>query len=285
MSSLVEALRGATRDLAAAGIASPEVDARILLCAAAGIDRVTLLRDQDGPIGPEASARFRLLMGRRLSREPVSRILGRRAFWGLDLLVTPDVLDPRPDTETLVDAVLRHSGRDLKRAWRILDLGTGSGAILCALLDELPAARGWGIDRSAEACRIARYNLVRLGLGGRSLVVGADWGSCFAPETFDLVVSNPPYIETLVIEDLADEVRRHDPRLALDGGPDGLAAYRALAAQLPGLLAPGGTAFLEVGSGQAVAVSALLLDAGLGSGRSFPDLAGVERVVSALQPK
>lgn len=280
--TLAEALRQATRDLAEAGIADAGSDARILLCAAAGVDRVALVVTPDRCLDPGAATRFEALLARRLAREPVSRILGRREFWGLDLTVTPDVLDPRPDTETLVGAAVRHVGRRRGEALTILDLGTGSGAILCALLAEMPAARGLGVDRSSAACRVAQANLARCGLGARSLVVQADWGRALASASFDLVVANPPYIETAIITTLAAEVRCHDPLAALDGGSDGLDAYRVLAAELPRLLRPGGATFLEVGQGQAAAVASLLAENNLTPGEIVADLAGIDRVVSAI---
>ncbi len=274
------ALRFATRTLAMAGIPEPLVDARILLCAAAEIDRAALVRDPDMPLGRGAAA-FEAYLLRRLDREPVSRILGRREFWGLELEVTPAVLDPRPETETLIAAALDIAGLSRDRHWRILDLGTGSGAILCALLAELPAARGWAVDLSLEACVVARRNLTRHGLAARSLVLQADWAASLCAQTFDLVVANPPYIETAALAELDADVRDHDPARALDGGPDGLAAYRAITAQLPRVLAPGGRAFLEVGAGQAARVAQLLRNAGLEAADTSRDLAGIERVVVA----
>ncbi len=277
------ALRDATRLLGAAGVPDGATDARVLLCAAAGLDRASLLRDPDTPLGTGAVARFETLLRRRLAREPVSRILGRRAFWSLDLAVTAAVLDPRPDTETLVSAVLDHVGARRGAPWRILDLGTGSGAILCALLSELPEARGHALDSSFPACAVARANLRACGLAGRSLVVQGSWGDAVAPGLSDIVVANPPYVATATIAALDPEVRDHDPREALDGGRDGLDAYRAIAAQAPGLLAPGGLLGLEVGIGQASAVSGLLAAAGMSCRGARRDLAGIERVVTAVR--
>ena len=274
-------MHGAGLALRAAGVPEWQADVRILLCAAAGLDRVALLREPDLRLDAAAAARFESYLARRLAREPVARILGRREFWGLELMVTPAVLDPRPDTETLVSAALERIGRDPGRPCRILDLGTGSGAILCALLTEWPGAAGWGIDRSAAACSVARANLARTGLASRSLVVQGSWSAACLSGAFDLVVSNPPYIETAAIDGLAADVRDHDPRAALDGGPDGLEAYRAIVSDLPRLLAPGGSAFVEVGAGQAAAVVALLAGAGLSPSGTHRDLAGIERVVGA----
>ena len=283
MSTLADALRAATRVLAAAGVPAPEVDARILLLAAAGLDRLALLLDPERPLPPEAAARLDGWIVRRAGREPVSRILGRRDFWGLTLRVTPDVLDPRPDTETLVAAVLDALGPRRAAPLRLLDLGTGSGAILCALLSELPGAIGWAVDRSAAACAVARGNLAAQGLASRSLVLQGDWASALAPRSVDVVVSNPPYIETAVIAGLDRDVRDHDPAAALDGGVDGLACYRLLAADLPRLLAPDGIAGFEVGQGQAGDVAGLIAAAGLGDITTRADLAGIPRAVLARQ--
>ena len=279
MPTLAQALRRATLALAGEGLTSPELDARLLLCAAAGLDRSVPIRDPDLSLNAEAASRFEAFLERRLAREPVSRILGFREFWGLNLRLTPDVLDPRPDTETLVEAVLEAVKGRLSHPWRILDLGTGSGAILCALLHDLPDARGWAVDRSASACRVAQSNLAACGLAGRSLVLQGDWGSALAGESFDIVVSNPPYIETAAIAGLDRDVREHDPLPALDGGADGLAAYRLFTADLPRLLAPDGIAAFEVGQGQDAAVLALMADAGLTDLATRRDLGGITRVV------
>ena len=274
------ALRAATSKLTADGIPDALTDARLLLCAAAGIDRAGLVRDPDVPLGPEPAALFETYLRRRSAREPVSRILGRREFWGLDLMVTPAVLDPRPDTETLVSAVLEIVGRDRGHAWRILDLGTGSGALLCALLSELPTAQGWGVDRSFAACAVARQNLLHHNLGSRGLVLQGDWAASLPEQSFDFVLSNPPYVETAIIAGLDPGVRDHDPHAALDGGADGLAAYRAITEQLPLLLAPAGHALFEVGAGQAGEVAKLLQQADLTRIRTHRDLAGIDRVVA-----
>jgi release factor glutamine methyltransferase len=236
--------------LAEAGIETPKHDARVLLCEAAGIDHAALLRDPDARLGDEAAARLQEYVERRLAREPVSRILGRREFWDLSLRITPDVLDPRADTETLIAAALEALRDRRGEALRILDLGTGSGALLCACLSEFPHAFGIGVDQHEPACRIAHENLTACGLAGRAAVLRGDWGAALAGG-FDLVVSNPPYIASGAIGTLAPEVRDHDPRPALDGGRDGLAAYRAIAADLSRLSAPQGVAVLEIGHDQA----------------------------------
>lgn len=234
----------------------------------------------EAPLGPPAAAALAGFVARRLKREPVFRIIGRREFWGLELQVTPAVLDPRADTETVVSAALAAMRGRADERLRVLDLGTGSGAILCAVLHELKDATGWGVDRSPAACGVARANLAALGLAGRATIVEGDWAAALA-ERFDLVVSNPPYIETAALAGLDPEVREHDPVLALDGGADGLDAYRAIASSLPRLLAPGGRVVLEVGSTQARAVAALLTDRGLVVSSIVRDLGGHQRAVVA----
>ena len=266
-------------EFAAGQIESPALDARLLVCAAAGLDRAALLRDPDLPLG-QAAALVQEYARRRLAGEPVARILGHREFWSFRLRVTPDVLDPRADTEVLVEAALAFAGARRDEALHILDLGTGSGALLAALLTEWPKAQGLGIDRSAQACAVAQGNLDQLGLGDRGRISCADWNEAFALSmTFDLVVSNPPYIETAIIATLAQEVRAHDPPGALDGGVDGLDCYRRLAKILPALLKPGGIAILELGAGQAKAVRTLAEASGLEVLALRPDLAGIERAL------
>jgi release factor glutamine methyltransferase len=215
-------------------------------------------------------------VSRRLAGEPVDRIIGRRGFWTLDLLVTPATLSPRPDTETVVEAGAKLlAGHP---APLLLDMGTGTGAILLALLAALPEARGVGLDCSAEALAVAGQNAARCGLAARCRFVQGGWDTAF-PERFHLVASNPPYIPSAAIAGLEPEVREHDPLLALDGGPDGLAAYRAILPCLPHLLVPGGHAVLEVGFDQAHAVAALATADGLECRAIRRDLGGIERVV------
>lgn len=279
------AIAGLSDELTAAGIESAAVDARMLVLAAAGLDRLAALRDPDVRLDPSAEARLAAYCQRRLAREPVSRILGHRAFWSLDFEVTPDVLDPRPDTETLVETALtflNRAGLDRKPI-RILDLGTGSGAILVSLLHELPAAFGVGVDRSAEALEVARRNAERNGVCPRSAWVHGDWCEALAGP-FDLIVSNPPYLTTAEIGGAQPEVCDHDPRLSLDGGSDGLAAYRAIVAGWQRLGSP--PLLLEIGATQADQVTDLLGRLTLRSPPMeitiVPDLAGKERVVAAL---
>jgi release factor glutamine methyltransferase len=264
------------RDLAArfraGGIDSPDLDARLLVGHALGLDHAGLVRDGERALGRADLA----------GSEPVARITRVKEFWGLPFQVTPAVLVPRPDTETVVETALALIDRDGARArrLRIADLGTGSGAILIALLRELPDAWGVGTDCDTAALATARANASRLGVAARASFVACDFGAALAGGA-DLIVANPPYIATDEIAALAPEVRDFDPRGALDGGPDGLGAYRAIAADMGRLLAPGAHVVMEIGAGQADAVSTLAAAAGLGSIAVSPDLAGIGRVVSA----
>lgn len=221
-------------------------------------------------------------LARRLEGEPVSRILGRRDFWGLSLAIGPDVLDPRPETEGLIGAVLDALGARRDDPLQILDLGTGSGAILCALLHELPAARGLGIDRSPAACRMARANIANLGLAARGALVCGDWSDTL-DAAFDAVVSNPPYIRSGDIASLDRDVRAYDPLPALDGGEDGLDAFRAIAPRLGSLVRTGGVAAFECGWDQGESVAAVLRGSLVGV-RVYRDLAGFDRVVLGTKP-
>ncbi len=276
--TLAQAHQRAAALLAEAGIETPKRDARVLLLEAAGIDHAALLREPDQLLGEGAAARLDGFIERRLAREPVSRILGRREFWGLTLTVTSDVLDPRADTETLVAAAVDEIRERRDEPLRILDLGTGSGALLCALLSEFPHGFGIGTDRSEAACRIARDNLAACGLGARGAIVRGDWGEALSGG-FDLVVSNPPYVATPALAALAPEVRDYDPRSALDGGPDGLAADRAIAADLSRLCAPGGLAIVETGFDQADSAAACFRAAGWAPISLRRDLEGQPRAL------
>lgn len=282
MAKVGEVLASATAALKTAGIDGPRRDAVLLLAEATGwpADRIRI--DLEREIAPQAEMAFSKMLGRRLNREPVSHILGRREFWSLEFRVSPDVLDPRPDSETLVAAVLEQiAQRDA--SLRLVDFGTGSGCLLLALLHELPKATGLGIDRSPAALAVAAENAERLGLSSRSRFQHGDWGAGLE-ETFDILISNPPYIESNAIAQLEPEVARHEPRLALDGGFDGLDAYRRLAPDLARLAAPGAIAALELGQGQDVAVAALLEASGFTEIAVKPDLAGIGRVVIARRP-
>ncbi|MEO3434732.1 peptide chain release factor N(5)-glutamine methyltransferase [Inquilinus sp. CAU 1745] len=274
MAALIAAIAG---DLARAGIPDARIDARLLVGHALGLDRAGLLSSANRIVGPAELERIERLAARRLRREPVSRILGSREFWSLDFLLSPATLDPRPDSETIVEAALALSP-DRDAPLRVLDLGVGTGCLLLAILSERPNAFGIGLDRSAEAAATARANAARLGLAGRAAMAVGDWGTPLEG-TFDLIVSNPPYISAGDLGGLEPEVTLHDPPLALSGGRDGLDAYRAIAAQAPRLLGPGGWIVLEAGKGQAGDVSALLADAGLADIGVRNDLSSVPRAV------
>ena len=275
-----EALRRLAAALEAAGIAEARLDARFLAAEAVGVTVGALLAEPGRPLG-DAAARLDEFGRRRLAGEPVARILGAWEFWGLPFRLVAETLVPRPATETVVEAALaRRPERGAPLT--VLDLGTGTGCLLVALLHERPAARGLGVDRAEAALRTARANAQANGVGARAGFVAGHWGDPIAGR-FDLVVSNPPYIPAGEIGGLAREVRAHDPRLALDGGADGLDAYRAILAQLPALLASSGLAVLEVGAGQAPAVSGLADAAGLRIEAVVADLAGHGRAV-VLRP-
>ncbi|CUU44040.1 Release factor glutamine methyltransferase [Blastochloris viridis] len=268
--------------LHAAGIAEADADARHLLAWALKCDASGLILAADRPLGTEAADALAALLARRLRREPMARLKGTREFWGLEFELSAETLVPRPDTETLVEAVLR-ARPERTAPLRIIDLGTGSGALLAALLAEYPRASGVATDRSRLALSTARTNLARHGFTARAAVVACDWGTALGGR-FDVVVSNPPYIATADIAGLDPEVRVFDPAAALDGGADGLAAYRAILADLPRLLTPGGLAVLELGIGQAAAVANLAVAAGLVVREVAADLAGHPRaLVATLQ--
>lgn len=272
--------------LAAAGIDNARFEARLLLSHAAGVTVERLIADGAQPAPSAVAAALRSLTARRVQREPMAYILGEREFWGLAFKVTPAVLVPRPDSETLIEAALVLLA-DRGAAWRLLDLGVGSGCLLLTLLHELPNARGVGVDASDEALAIARLNAQALAVAARCTLESDDWREPGWADRvggpFDLVVSNPPYIATSTLAGLMPEVARHEPRLALDGGPDGLAAYRALAAVSHKLVIPGGWLLVEVGEGQALEVAGILADAGLRPQAPWKDLGGIERVVAAKQ--
>ena len=281
--TVLDYLRRATLYLAARAPASARLDAEVLLAEVLGGDRVGVYLHFDRPLAPAEVERYRTLVRRRGAGEPVAYLTGRREFWSHALGVTPDVLIPRPETELLVEVALAGAG-GRERALSVLDLGTGSGAIALALAAELPAARVLAVDVSPAAAAVARANLAAAGLGARVRVAVADWTAALAPAArFDVVVSNPPYVATAALADLPPEVR-HEPRAALDGGADGLAAYRRLVPAGAAALAPGGRLLVEVGAGQADAVAALFAAAGLAAVARHRDLAGVERVVAGTRP-
>ena len=277
-STLVGAWKAAQGELKAARIDSPAIDARLLLEAATGASRLDILTDPHRPLTPDQSATLAAYLERRLRREPVSRILGRKGFWKIMLNVTPDVLSPRPDTETLLDVIVR--AFPPQRAFDMIDLGTGSGAILLAALVERAGARGVGTDISTEAIAVARENAANLDLDGRCTFIRTDWAAGFADDSFDLVVSNPPYIPTGDIPGLDPEVREHDPHLALDGGLDGLQPYRDLAPEVARILRPEGVFAVEIGWDQGPAVKALFEAAGFTGVKVVKDLGDRDRVVT-----
>ena len=273
------AVRFLSDALLRAGIGAAREEARVLVRAAARLSPEEMIAESGEPLGAGAQARLQCMARRRLAGEPVTRILGRREFWGLMFAVTSAVLDPRPATETLVEAALRGLRARRNAALRLLDLGTGSGALLCALLTELPNAIGLGVDLSPAAACVATANLRALGLTARGAIVVGDWTSAVAPG-FDLIVSNPPYIASADIAGLDAEVRLHDPRLALDGGESGLDAYRTLAKTIGAALAPRGLICVEAGAGQAGAISEIFAAHGFVMAALDQDLGGHARCLT-----
>jgi release factor glutamine methyltransferase len=283
------ALRMARSMLAKVGIAEAALDARILLCEAASCDATSLARDPDHPLDAAAAGRLDVFLRRRIAGEPVFRILGQREFWGLPFRLAPETLEPRPDTEALVALALRQAASRARSA-RFLDLGTGSGCILLALLAERMDAFGVGLDRSEQAVRTARENARSLALAQRAVFLVGDWAQALGsgsvsglPTGFDLIVSNPPYIPGQDIAGLAQEVACHDPHRALDGGPDGLAPYRPIADAAIRLLRPGGALVLEHGHDQAEAVQSILQGRGFRSCGCEHDLGGVIRAQAFMR--
>lgn len=279
--TIAQARRLLARAFTQAGIDTPDLDARLLAGHALLLDHAGLASNAERPLRADEAGRLSELGLRRLAREPIAHILGTKEFWGLPLRVTAATLTPRPETETVVEATLALLDKSSLRAasLRIADLGTGSGAILLALLSELPKARGVGVDLSTAAIAVARGNAARLGLEHRVAFVAGDFSAALAGG-FALVVSNPPYIASQEIAALAPEVRDHEPRLALDGGNDGLAAYRAIAADAGRVLAPGGHLVVEIGQGQEHAIADLFQNAGLTPALpAVADLGGTPRAL------
>jgi release factor glutamine methyltransferase len=273
--SVRTALSNATARLSAAGISDARREARLLVAAALGWEVARVLGFPELEMTTAANQRLETLLVRRSAREPVSRILGYREFWSLRFALSADTLDPRADSETLIEASLAALD-DRERAYRVLDFGTGTGCLLLALLAELPHAVGIGTDCSQGALETARQNAAALDLGDRARFVRGNWGDGLSGQ-WDVVLANPPYVASRELDGLMPEVVRYEPRLALDGGADGLTAYRALAPEIARLLAPAGIAAIEVGAGQAPAVAATMAGAGLVLRAIRHDLSGVDR--------
>jgi release factor glutamine methyltransferase len=281
--TLAEAIARLTDSFRRRGIEDPGREARLTLVAACDLSPIALIAEPERPLGARARE-LANIAARRAAGEPLSRIIGSREFWGLALAISPDVLDPRPETETVVEvaiALFRDRRRD---ALRILDLGVGSGALLCALLTEFANGCGLGVDISVPAVKLARRNIDACGLAQRAEIRVGDWTRNLVG-AFDLIVSNPPYVRSADIAGLSREVRDFDPRLALDGGPDGLEAYRAIVPASASLLAEGGWLMVEVGAGQAADVLAIAARAGFAQRAVHRDIADVERVMAAQSPR
>ncbi|MEQ8250987.1 MAG: peptide chain release factor N(5)-glutamine methyltransferase [Oceanibaculum nanhaiense] len=285
MTQAAALLRDAAVRLEAAGVEEARRDARLLLAEALGVEAHRLILEPQTNVPPAAADRFAGFVAARAARVPVSRILGRREFWGLTFRLSPATLDPRPDSETLVEAVLK-AFPNRTAPLRVLDFGTGTGCLLLAVLSEYPNATGLGIDKAEDAVATASANAVDLGLAGRAEIRLGDWGQGLGGqgvgEPFDIILSNPPYIEAAVVPALAPEVARHDPLLALAGGADGLDAYRRLLPDVARLLAAQGHAFLELGQGQAADVAALAQQCGLMQRALHADLAGIARCLELV---
>lgn len=273
--TLAEALRAGAARLTAAGIEGAAGDARALLCHATGLAPGRLTLHLPDTLSPEAEERFGAALMARAARQPVAQIIGQRLFWGRSFRVTPDVLDPRPETEVLVAAALEAPFT------RVLDLGTGSGAILLSLLADRPLTKGIGVDVSPAALAVAQGNATALGLAVQAELRLSDWFAAVPETGFDLIVSNPPYIADDEMVGLAPEVRDWEPHLALTPGGDGLDAYRAIAAGAGSHLAPSGRLMVEIGPTQGTAVTGLFRAAGLRDVAIRVDLDGRDRVVIA----
>jgi len=269
---IIDTLQRATMMLTAAGIDSPKQDALVLLAHVMEVDQSAVLARLNEPLPPSAVYGMDQVIAVRSLRQPVSHIIGKRGFWNHEFMVSSDVLDPRPDTETLVGAALEQPFET------VLDMGTGSGAIIISLLAERPQAMGVATDVSAAALDIARRNAGRIGVADRVQFKESDWFLALSGR-FDLIVSNPPYISESEMQDLAPEVRDWEPKLALTPGGDGLGAYRQIAARLHEFLAPNGRALFEIGYRQAEDVCAIFRAAGFKKAEVIKDLSGHDRVV------
>ena len=271
-------LHKAAASLARAGIATASLDARLLLQHVLGLSHASLIADANVMITDQEANEFYELLLRRQGREPISRILGKREFYGLEFWLNHATLDPRPDTETLVEEALRFKPE------KILDLGTGTGAIIISLLANLPNAVAIATDLAPKALEMAARNALAHGVADRLKLIQSDW---FAEidDQFDMIVSNPPYIPEAEITTLEPEVVNNDPHLALSGGVDGLVAYRKIIHAAPAALKPGGRLILEIGKGQETAILGLLAAAGFAGMQQLTDLSGIIRVISAQKPE
>lgn len=277
--SVASAITHAARRLAEAGISDSRREARLILALAMGADQAVVFGYPERVLDGTTRARVEQLVERRLKHEPLSRLRGMREFWSLEFVLSPETLDPRPDSETLIEAALAHlPNRDAPL--RVLDLGTGTGCLLLALLSELPNATGLGVDVLPGAVEIARRNATSLGLSSRAQFELRDWRGEITGKA-DVILANPPYIKSDDIQSLAPEVAAFEPLVALDGGMDGLDAYRALAPIFPTVLTQGGLACIELGLGQAESVARLLVESGLTINEIRKDLSGVERCLIA----
>ena len=276
---LAEALRSFAKKLGDAGVDNPGLDSKLLVGHALGLGPAELLSQSRRALLPKEERAIEVLLAQRIAGKSVARILGRREFWSLDFGLNEATLEPRPDSETLVEAVLKNA----KNKKSILDLGTGTGCLLLALLHDLPEAKGLGIDKSSRAVEQAKANAENLGLASRAAFKTGNWLEAVA-QTFDIIISNPPYIPSEEIESLMRDVRDFDPLLALDGGEDGLDPYRHLIPKLKDYLNPSGLVAFEVGAGQAGRVAALFREYGYADIAIDKDLGGIERCVRACQP-
>jgi release factor glutamine methyltransferase len=283
MTTIRDYLTRAQDLLESAGIENPDLDARLLVQHVTGRSQVDLLMNLNRMLTETEVKDLDAAVARRTRREPVSRITGRRGFWRSEFKVTPQTLDPRPDSETLVEAAIKHV---LPAPARILDLGTGTGCLLLSLLMEWPKTTGVGLDISEEAVATARENAQSIGRGIETRVefAATDWEAFSPAGLFELVISNPPYIAEHEFADLAPEVAQYDPHRALSGGEDGLDCYRSIGGSLKKWLTPGGWLLLEIGHAQAESVKSLLAEAGMNVLHVIPDLAGSDRVIAARRP-
>jgi len=274
-----EALANLTETFELSGIENPGREARLSVCAASGVSQAALIAAPRELLGA-AALRVQQFAERRAAREPLSRIVGTREFWGLTLAISPQVLDPRPETESIVEVALATFANQRDESLRILDLGVGSGALMCALLTEFADARGVGVDISIDAANVARANLDACGLSKRAEVRVGDW-TTDVEGPFELIVSNPPYIPTADLPRLPPEVRDFDPWIALDGGLDGLAAFRRILPESRSLLTPRGWLLAELGARQAADVTAIANRCGFSDTIVYKDLGGLDRVLAA----